>query len=128
MSVILVDNKNEQHELQLSNWSWQPIVELLKASGSIIDKERLDMMKAKLTVEISQAEAQGIADCLEQVVNKLESEQVIKQDGSVTGAHNAITSLKDLSAKEWDDLYTVGPGTLQSLLEFCRSCNGFKNF
>ena len=128
MSVILEDLMDEKHDLQLNNWNWQPIVELIKHSPACIDKERLEMLEAKMVVEVSQQEARIIASYLETFVGTLKKEEIVKQDLSIQPKTPGPRPLDNITPEQWDNLYETNAEVLQNLITFCKTCSGFRTF
>lgn len=126
MSVILVDQADEKHDIQINHFNWRPALELIKDSGAGIDKQRLEVMSTNLGAEVSEEEARAIAMYLaESVLKTLQPGEKIHLD-KFTSTQELLQTSKDKSSNDSQKEYGVTYEVLQKLVEFLNTCGGFK--
>ena len=124
MTVILVDQANEKHDLQINWWNWRPILALLR-QANLIDDEQFERMGANgCGGGLSAQEAMDAALFLKsQILSHLQDDEQVHVDGKVSVFP---TKPRPIALTESYELYAVRKACLEDFVVFCESCKGFE--
>lgn len=126
MSVTLVDNSDETHDLQINNWNWKTIGRILRAIEAL-SAERLDAIDncgLGYSPSFERTEARAISYALRsKVIAGLSEGERIMIDGTTTMVPDDGTFYRE--PDEVHKNYSTSREMLEKLCAFCDNTDGF---
>jgi hypothetical protein len=124
MGIVLSPQKEDIESLYGSFWVWRPAVALLQDAG-VIDLEGIGPIpESFLYAEVDAEQAERIADYLDTFIQKLDDDERLLLDGSITDVPDTGEFYRDPAEQHKN--YSAPKQWLVKFRDFCRSSGGFK--
>ena len=126
MSFILEPN-NVGDNFVINGWNWRPTVALLVREGVIPDGERAERCLANgCGGSLSSDEAKYAAKVLDEFVDKLDVNERILHDGTVTDKKlDYDKPISEWTDEDTYDHYSAKYEVIKAFADFCRVSGGF---
>jgi hypothetical protein len=127
MSFTLLDKGSENFEFTVNVWNWKAALELIRGFD-VLSEGKLRQMGYNATgVTLEDDEAHVIGSRIrDEILPKLEPNQRIFGDGTITDEPDDMTLFKD-GDEQWKN-YSVDHGWLKDFSDFCLRSKGFRVF
>jgi hypothetical protein len=126
MSVFLIDNSDETHDLHINNWNWLTIGRILRVVKAL-PAERLDAIDNCLlgcSPSFEKKDARAISSALRsRVIAHMSANQRIMIDGTLTAEPDDGTFYRN--PDEAHRNYSTSREMLERLCFFCETADGF---
>ena len=125
MGVILKDVNHGDNILAFNWYTWRPIIEIIRASGAIIDGVKLELIGYNVSAEISKGECRIIVEYIEtSILGRLSAGDRLMIDGTITSIPDDGTLYRDPLDSYKN--YSVSKESLIKFIDFCNQCDGIK--
>lgn len=123
MSFILFDNEDEKNDLQINDWSWHAIVEIIRRLD-LLDEGTVDGLHQQWGENgLTHEEARLVASAIEdRVLPTLDDAEQILLDGQITKVPDNSVFHPVNTEKNYSTTYSA----IRMFVDYCKSCSGFK--